>query len=391
MLLGVFSVTANAAEVEIGKLKFYANVIYSNATGQQTNKNAVWYPDDDVISQLTLEDTMDYDESKDIVITTETYISRTDGKAMLMAGEVATFTIEDIYQKVSIASSKTAVNFSVPNQVYAFAIFTDGTVKYLQPELINKNDESFDVKILINADKDVKQICYSTYFTIEDGHKICGNANPTRLLSFEYRVGESAEIGHSVRVDLKDPTTIQQEQTNEKLDEANQKLEEMLGTLFNGFNDLGDKTEKGFAGLGEKIKEVFNAITNLPAKIWEFIENGLKNLFVPDEEFMVSYKDKWSNLLAEKLGAVYQVTEIIFGAWDDVRNADQTNTINLPVVTIPLPQNNSFSFGGYDVKIVPDGFESAVELVKVAIGIVCTFMFINGVRRRYDEIMGVNE
>lgn len=281
LLLGVSSVTANAAEVEIGNLKFYANVIYSNATGQQMTKNAVWYPDDDVISQLTLEDTMDYDESKDIVVTTETYISRTDGKAMLMAGEVATFTIEDIFQRVSIASSTKAVNFNVPNQVYAFAIFTDGTVKYLQPELINKNDESFDVKILINADKDVKQICYSTYFTIEDGHKICGNANPTRLLSFEYRVGESAEIGHSVRVDLKDPTTIQQEQTNEKLDEANQKLDEMLDSLFNGFNDLGNKTEKGFASLGEKIKEVFNAITNLPSKIWEFIENGLKTCLYP--------------------------------------------------------------------------------------------------------------
>lgn len=106
---------------------------------------------------------------------------------------------------------------------------------------------------------------------------------------------------------------------------------------------------------------------------------------------MVGYKTKWETLLAEKLGAVYQVTEIIFGAWDDVQNADETNTITFPTVSIPLPDNNNFSFGGYDVKIVPDGFEAFVEVVKGAIGIACTFLFINGVRKRYDEVMGVRE
>lgn len=391
MLLGVFSVTANATPIDLDDIVFYAQFTGTNKAGMNISNSVSWVRGDGEEYLRQYNDTVTYDSGKELIFITETYLKKESGSSILMAGQIGTITIEDVRQWFDAQSGVKSKKRYIPDQLYAFAIFTDGSVKYLQPEVVNKREESFDVKMLVNADKDVKQICFTTHFFIDDVFAWIG-VEDRRETYYSFGFGEDRnDTDHKVIIDVQDPMVNQQQQTNDKLDEANSKLEEMLGTLFNGFNDLGETNRNGFASLGEKIKEVFNAITNLPSKIWEFIETGLKNLFVPDEEFMVSYKDKWSNLLADKLGAVYQVTEIIFGAWDDVRNADQTNTINLPVVTIPLPQNNSFSFGGYDVKIVPDGFESAVELVKVAIGIVCTFMFINGVRRRYDEIMGVNE
>lgn len=139
------------------------------------------------------------------------------------------------------------------------------------------------------------------------------------------------------------------------------------------------------------ITNVFDSIAELPSKIWQFIENGLKSLFVPDEQFIVDYKDEFDTMLSEKLGAVYQVVNITFGSLERIQEADEANHIELPETTIDLPDNNKFSFGGYDVPIVPEGFGFIADIIKTVVGAVCTVLFINGLRRRYDEIMGVNQ
>lgn len=139
------------------------------------------------------------------------------------------------------------------------------------------------------------------------------------------------------------------------------------------------------------ITDLFDSITELPSKIWSFIENGLKSLFVPSEEFIVDFKDRMSDMLAEKLGAVYQVLDITLGSWDRITANDNTNTIQFPKATINLPNNETFSFGGYTVQIVPIGFEFIATALKTIVGIVCTILFVNGLRKRYDEIMGVEQ
>lgn len=163
-------------------------------------------------------------------------------------------------------------------------------------------------------------------------------------------------------------------------------LSGMLGWIQNLFN----KVSSGFDNLITGISNVFQAIADLPSKIWQFIENGLKSLFVPDAEYITGYKDRWEQLLSEKLGAVYQVVNITFESWDRITASDQTNTINIPQVSIPLG-NSSFSFGGQDVPIVPEGFDWLATTIKTLLGGLCTILFINGLRKRYDEIMGVEQ
>lgn len=136
------------------------------------------------------------------------------------------------------------------------------------------------------------------------------------------------------------------------------------------------------------IKNIFNSIADLPFKIWEFISNGLKSLFVPSEEFLTKFKDDMDTLLSQKLGAVYQVVHLLTEGWDKIQANDTSNTIDFPEVTIPLPDNNEFKFGGQQVAIVPDGFDFLVTAIKTIVGICCTILFVNGLKRRYDEIMG---
>lgn len=147
----------------------------------------------------------------------------------------------------------------------------------------------------------------------------------------------------------------------------------ILGWVQNIFNKIGD---------------MFNAIIELPAKIWEKISDGLKALFIPTEADMTEFSDKMDGLLERKLGAVYQVSNTVFESWDRIQEADEQNTISFPEATISLPDDNEFTFGGYEVKIVPDGFEWLATAFKSLAGIVCTIAFINGLRKRYDETLG---
>lgn len=172
-------------------------------------------------------------------------------------------------------------------------------------------------------------------------------------------------------------------------------LSAYFGTYYEADNrplqlDITVQSEEAglLGGILGWIQNIFDSITELPAKLWGMIENGLKSLFVPSEEYMSGYSDKWDELLASRFGAVYQVCDIVIDSWDNIMSADERNIIDIPVVTIPLG-DSSFTFGGYDVQIVPAGFETLVEAVKLIAGIVCTYLFINGLLKRYDELMGV--
>ena len=94
-----------------------------------------------------------------------------------------------------------------------------------------------------------------------------------------------------------------------------------------------NKLTSGFSALGEKLSSVVTSITELPQKLWNLMSDGLKSLFVPSEESMTEYKDKWDTLLSERLGAVYQVVNITLESWDEVMQAGETDTIDLIATT----------------------------------------------------------
>lgn len=165
----------------------------------------------------------------------------------------------------------------------------------------------------------------------------------------------------------------------------------LLSGILDWVKGIKGKIDDTFTSITSGFSNIGKWFSELPSKLWNAISDGLKNLFVPDEDFIVQYKEDMDSMLSEKLGAVYQVIDITLESWDRISSSDEQNTINLPETTINLPENNKFSFGGYDVKIVPDGFTMLADAIKLIGGILCTILFVNGLRRRYDEIMGVEK
>lgn len=130
------------------------------------------------------------------------------------------------------------------------------------------------------------------------------------------------------------------------------------------------------------ITEVKDSILDLPNKISEM----LIGLVVPDEQTMIEQRDNWDNLLAERFGAVYESVEVMDSIAAAFQSSAETSTITLPAVTVGLA-GTDFTFGGYDVEVVPEGFDSLVTALKLIIDIVVTLAFINAMKSRYEQLV----
>lgn len=181
--------------------------------------------------------------------------------------------------------------------------------------------------------------------------------------------------------------------------------------LFAWFQEKFDAIGESFSNLGSKLTDLKNSFVNKLTDLKDsFINigndiiqgltdlkndliNGIKSLFVPDEDFMDEYSNRWDELIHTRLGAVAQVSGVLHDFFDSILaySGSEQNTISVPAVTLPLPDNASFTFGGFDVEIVNEKFVFLQNAVKVLVGILSTFAFIYGLRKRYDEVMEVEQ
>lgn len=148
------------------------------------------------------------------------------------------------------------------------------------------------------------------------------------------------------------------------------------GTIINKVNEV--KTS---------ISEVKDTITDLPNKL----EEKALSLVVPEQEVLESKFSEIEDLLRGRFGLIYQAEEVIV----DFANSLQTSTatseatggkIIFPPVVVNLPDETAFNFGGYEVDLIPDGFEILVNAVRLAVNMVCTAIFINMCKNKLEVI-----
>jgi len=358
--LGVFSVSASAEQTNIGQLSIYEN---HSLPGINTIGSGYEYITGDGEKSYT-QGALTVSKSS---VNSNSYFQQylivrpIDGNIMAESKIKTTITLENVYTSylLNIGSHVYARD---PNFVQFLVFYIDGSSEYVSGSVLGTSGQAEKTyKVTFTPDKDVK------YFEVRIRTPFYSLLGDTSSFTVSAYYGETIADG---RIKL----TIDQPSEEAGL------LEGIWGSLASGFDNLS-----------QKLQSVVDTITNLPSKIWEFIENGLKSLFVPDEEYIEDYKSRWDTFLADKLGAVYQVVQITYGAWEDISLADTKNEIDFPKVTIPLPDNEKFSFGGMKVQIVPEKFEGIVDTLKIIVGIACTIMFVNGLRKRYDEVMGVEK
>ena len=273
----------------------------------------------------------------------EMQFRRNDGLPLIEKGTGADVTIKGFYPYVKLSEE---YNFFwlTPDVIGMNFHYKDGSVAYVTPDLKSIDDEfnSVTFKDFIATD-DVVMISY--YYSYKAGQmwtSALGNRDFT--------------MGHNVRGDLFSIDIESEEVSVLKKVDAN---------IKEGFANL----KKGIENLGQSILD------------------GIKNFFIPSQGKLIEFKENFDELLAHRFGAIYQSFDLIIEMWDEVRYSDTQNTIDMPLVTIPVGSGESFSFGGFGVKVVPDGFGFLAESIKMITSVLCTLLFINGMRKRYDEVM----
>ena len=163
---------------------------------------------------------------------------------------------------------------------------------------------------------------------------------------------------------------------------------DIVGSVESAASDIMD----GLDNVSGSIDDASDKITDKLEDTKNGILDGIKSFFIPSEDSMTSIKVEWDELLSNRFGALYEAGGIIsdFGEqmnMDSIRTRGIKNTIVMPSVTVDLA-GTPFTFGGYEVQIVPEGFDFLITVVKGITSIVCTLAFINALRKKYDKIIG---
>lgn len=352
MCLSLFVIPVSALEsYDTSHISIYSSVSLDNMTN-----SVITYPNNGILESSNLVHPFLTPRSY-AVVTRSFYLASSDGIMFPKERNVRIWLKDiSINDLIELPNGEQSYALGVTAGVIKVRVhYADGSLEMFDGTLTSQGGSRlFDLSVDFLPKKDVEMLG----FTIDND--IVNNSLYQTALNGNLVVTVHNHIGETVDGSL----TVQFEQSSEE--------STWLAKIKNGIDNL--KT----------------SINELPTKFWEKIETGLKNLFVPSEQSMTAYKDKWDELLATRFGAVYQVVNIITDSWDSIMAADETDTINFPSATINF-SDTPFTFGGYEVKIVPDGFDILVTAIKSVVAIVCTVAFINGLRKRYDEIMGVEQ
>lgn len=365
LCLGVFSVGVNAKSVDVPE---YSITEYFSYTWGDWQDSAMFpfKPRNGITEKYVFQGIAHTQTGNRVINMNKTYeIYPDDGSVPLIGNDgVTTLTIKNTWAEFLVYETAGAcIGGYDPDNVRVLLFYNDGTMEYVD---------------------DVNRDTFHTYSATFTPKKSVQHIELIFTVSYDF-IGDGTDfyvqsgMGEWHAVDIEIVCDQESEETG------------LLKGIIEWLRGIRDKLVTGFENLSTGIENLIGHLANLPYNLWIEIENGIQNLFVPDETFITEYKDKFDELLSEKYGAVYQVVNLTFNSFDRIQDSDETNTINFPKTTIKLPENNSFSFGGVNVPIIPSGFETIVDILKLIVGIVCTVLFVNGLRKRYDEVMGVEK
>lgn len=134
------------------------------------------------------------------------------------------------------------------------------------------------------------------------------------------------------------------------------------------------------------LETIVSYLKNQAMSIGNAIGSVLKDLFIPNadrlEDMIIHAMGDYST----KFGVLADAVDIIDNITSAFTYEDTQSTVRMPEVSVMLA-GAEFTFGGYEVDVVPDGFESIVDILKVLINMVCTVSFVFAMKRRFTEVL----
>lgn len=182
---------------------------------------------------------------------------------------------------------------------------------------------------------------------------------------------------------IRDYFGLLEDTVESQVTQINQTITQTSTEIKQSISDVGSKVEQGFVDTGQKIdkvdesvQEVKDSVDSLPAKI----KNVLLELFIPPEEELTAFYDKFSALMSSKLGFIWQVIDdILLGLFRTLMNGftDPQTTITIPAVSLPFPGASMSLWPEMTFPIIPPGLEFLATFTKRLSDLVMVLLVIN--------------
>lgn len=167
-------------------------------------------------------------------------------------------------------------------------------------------------------------------------------------------------------------------------------IESKLGDIDSHIQDQTKQQAQQHEETKGLLGTVIDGIKNLPGKIWEVVETGLKKLFIPGDDFLSNKVKELSDKLLDSLGFLYYPFDWTFDLLSSFLdfNDNASMEISWPDITVKLPDQTftivsagSFNFedelvGSDDGKQLYTNLVDAVRLITSIILFAC--MLIQG-------------
>lgn len=114
------------------------------------------------------------------------------------------------------------------------------------------------------------------------------------------------------------------------------------------------------------------------------IVDGIKNLFIPDDEALEEFSEDLSDLLEDHLGGIYEAADLIAGIWDQFDNVSASSSIYIPPCNVPLA-GSTLTLGDWTVPLKVDGMPQILySSLAWIIDFIATASFLNMCRKKLE-------
>ena len=114
------------------------------------------------------------------------------------------------------------------------------------------------------------------------------------------------------------------------------------------------------------------------------IVDGIKGLFIPDDEFLSEWVDDMKQLLQDHLGGLYEAVTLSVTFMHQFETVQEKQSIYVPAASIPL-SGTTFTIGPYTVPLKVDGLPSALyDGIAYIIDFIAIVLFLRMCRNKLE-------
>lgn len=166
---------------------------------------------------------------------------------------------------------------------------------------------------------------------------------------------------------------------------------DILNGLNNGFVALEEQNKNIF----QKIGDIFNLLNPFHEnffgrKLVELIIDGLKGLFIPENEYFSNYFDELNNWFSDRLGFLYYPLDVLFDLFNRFLSLSSDNLviripeIKEPTTDVVLINNQSFDF---NTLLENQVLRNLHNIYLILIDAIICFGLVNLLYNKYEEVI----